>query len=293
MNTFDKTLRYLRNPADFQILIKKLVAMLYLGLSNRYSRAAVIRAGGPVVSLTTHGNRIHKVHLAIESIGRGDLRPSRLILWLDDVAAHENLPITLLRLARRGLEIRLCRDYGPHKKYYAHVECESSFHDPLATADDDVFYPRFWLKRLHDAYKESPETINCYFARRIQLRPNGIAHFLEWPVCQTTEPKFRHHAIGMSGVIYPPRFLSQLKRAGTGFIDCCPKADDLWLHVQALRAGYKIRQIAPRAIRFLDIPGTGEVALWKENGQGGNDAQAEKTYTRTDIDVLRQELIAA
>jgi len=98
----------------------------------------------------------------------------------------------------------------------------------------------------------------------------------------------------MSGVIYPPAFLASLKQAGSTFLECCPKADDLCLHVQAVRAGYKIRQITSRPVRFLEIPGTGSTGLCKQNLEaGGNDKQVRSTYAATDIDILRQDLIAA
>jgi hypothetical protein len=90
-------------------------------------------------------------------------------------------------------------------------------------------------------------------------------------------------------VIYPPSFLAHLKRQGSGFLDCCPKADDLWLHVQAIRAGYRVRQISTRAKRFHEVPGSGAIALWNHNGSGGNDAQIRATYTEDDVRILREE----
>lgn len=288
MDLLHRIQRYLRNPEDFLNASLKRITMLYLTARNHYCPVALVCAGGPVVSLTTHGSRIESVHLAIETIGRGTVRPSRLILWLDDEAAYRNLSPELQRLARRGLEIRLCKNYGPHTKYYPYVQSESQFTLPLVTADDDILYPRNWLKKLNQAFQKSSKTINCNFARHVRLNPEGIGHFLDWRVCETTKPSFCHHALGVFGVIYPPAFLAELKRVGPGFLDCCPKADDIWLHVQAIRAGYRIQQMEPQAIRFFDIPGTGGIALWNENGSGGNDAQAEKTYTPADIEVLRQ-----
>jgi hypothetical protein len=78
---------------------------------------SVVSAGGPVVSLTSHGRRVETVYLTVESIGQGRLLPSRLILWLDDEAMFQNLPESLLRLRCRGLEIPLAQNNGPQKKY--------------------------------------------------------------------------------------------------------------------------------------------------------------------------------
>ena len=46
-----------------------------------------------VVSLTTFGNRIHNVHLAIESIMQGTVKPNKIVLWLaEDEFKNKNLP---------------------------------------------------------------------------------------------------------------------------------------------------------------------------------------------------------
>ena len=103
------------------------------------------------MSLTTFGPRIAIAYLAIEAIGRGILKPSRLMLWLDAREQGRALPPSLLRLAERGLEIRYCEDIGPHKKYYPFVASQRSFERPLVTADDDVIYPRDWLRELMQA----------------------------------------------------------------------------------------------------------------------------------------------
>ena len=119
-----------------------------LATLNLVSRSRLAGGPGPVVSLTTYGTRIRWSHLAIESIARGSLTPSRTGLWLDDEAAFARLPRPLRRLRRRGLEIRLSENLGPHTKYFPFIEASDSFTGPLVTADDDTIYPRFWLERL-------------------------------------------------------------------------------------------------------------------------------------------------
>lgn len=48
--------------------------------------------GAPIVSLTSYGERVAISYLAIESILKGRLRPSRIILWVDDEETVEHLP---------------------------------------------------------------------------------------------------------------------------------------------------------------------------------------------------------
>lgn len=266
--------------------------LVWLSLVNRYKRSPVILAGGPVVSLTTFGKRSEKVHLAIESIARGSVLPSRLILWIDEEDLFSNLPATIQRLQKRGLEVRFCKNYGSHKKYYPYVESQEAFSAPLVTADDDMLYPHYWLKKLIDANREHGDTVNCYVAHVIPVNEDRFETYNGWKLSNSTNPRFCHLAMGCTGIIYPIPLLSALKHAGTAFETCCPKGDDLWLHVQALRAGYRVRQVLPQLpyFSFHAIPGSQEFALCHDNVDGdGNERQIRATYTKSDIHLLRAE----
>jgi hypothetical protein len=258
-----------------------------LVIVNRFGNEPITRPDGPVVSLTTYGPRMSTVFLVIESIARGCILPSRLILWIDD--DDSNLPVQVRRLMRRGLEVRFCKNYGPHKKYYPYLEANQSFCTPLVTADDDVLYPRDWLERLVAAYRERPDVVNCYRARVIEIRENQIGRYSDWKFCTSQEPRFRHFATGVSGIIYPPKLLTALKEAGTGFEDLCPWSDDFWLHFQSLRAGFKVRQFVPSSVDFLSLPGTQECALAHENvlaPDARNDHYVKATYNEADIRLM-------
>jgi hypothetical protein len=265
------------------------VRLTWIRLANRCGRCPITDLDGPVVSLTSYGDRIRSVHLAIESIGRGQMRPSRLILWLDDVSLVNNLPIGLRRLQSRGLEVKPCQDYGPHKKYYPYLESLQRIEKPLVTADDDILYPRYWLKRLAESLQAHPDVVNCYRAHVIVLNQDGIANYISWKSCYTTEPSFLHFATSGAGAIYPPPIQRALKREAKAFVQCCPKADDVWLNVQALRSGYRVRQISKTQFHLVEIPGTQSVALHYHNlSNGGNDNQIKDTYHASDLCRLRE-----
>jgi hypothetical protein len=255
---------------------------------NEHGGSRAIRPGGPVVSLTSYGKRIDTVYLAIESIASGSLLPSEMILWLDDEARYRSLPNSLERLKQRGLTVRLCKDYGPHKKYYPYVASQKEFVLPLVTADDDVLYPSDWLRALAQAFQRDFSLVSGYRARVISLQGEHIAPYLQWTLCSSTRPSWRHLLNGVSGVIYPPGLLAALKSAGSEFEQCCPKADDVWLHATALRAGFRVRQIGRRPVHFPMIPGTQEIALYFDNAATGNDLQIAKTYTQIDVERMAQ-----
>ncbi|MFD4423039.1 hypothetical protein ACFWN7_16260 [Agromyces sp. NPDC058484] len=250
-----------------------------MALLNRVTRTPVT-GDGPVVSLTTHGDRVRRVHMTIETIARGAVRPAELVLWLDDPAVVARPPRTLRRLQRRGLQVRLSQNYGPHTKYYPYLLAREAFDRPLVTADDDMLYPVAWLADLADAHRTHPDEVLCHRARRVQLRDGRIEPYLTWPLVGSTEPSPLNFATGVSGALYPPRFLIELKSLGSGFLDACPRADDVWLHWAAVRAGYSIRQIDPEAKNYPTVPQTQDDALQDDNVLGGgNDAQIAATYT--------------
>lgn len=270
-------------------LLKMLACSAWVDLLNVATRHAVVAdAATVVVSLTTHGVRIRRVHRTIESIGRGRVRPKRLILWLGLDERERPLPRALQRLRRRGLEVRYAQDCGPHTKYFPYVCSEPKHLTAMVTADDDTWYPDFWLERLWRAQVAQPELVHCYRARRIQMTGNGLAPYATWPFVANNDPGPTVFATGVCGVVYPPVLLDALRDAGPAFQPCCPKADDLWLHVTALRNGFVARQLAAKAAEFDTMPSTQSIALWHQNlTMSGNDPQAAATYTERDLARLR------
>ena len=259
----------------------------WLALRNKTVTKPIIASRGPIVSLTTHGKRIRTVYLAIESIANGYVLPSQIILWLDSADVFRNRPRSLHRLEERGLEIRLTQNYGPHKKYYPFLESTDTFERPLATADDDVLYPKGWLSGLVSSFNRECTVINCYRAHEIQITDRTIAPYLNWGPCRSQKPSFLNFAAGNSGCIYPPAFLRALKAAGKEFEQQCPTADDVWLHVNAIRAGFMIRQVRKHPLDFPILPDTQDIGLFLSNvDMGQNDVQIKKTYRPTDIDAL-------
>lgn len=266
---------------------------LYLNLlksQNRFSHRPVVAAGGPVVSLTTYGVRVQTVYLAIESIAAARFLPSRFILWLDDAEVIRSLPDTLKRLQARGLEVRLTENLGPHKKYYPTLTVMRDLTQPLVTADDDFLYARNWLSSLMDAYRKNSGVVNCHRAHVIRLLEDRIAPYTDWRSCASDKPSMLHFATCGAGAALPPALQRQLRDSGTEFKLLCPTADDVWLHVNAVRAGLQIRQIGSWQRNFPVIPGTQKQALMQANVHGSqNDVQITKTYTSQDIALLQRE----
>lgn len=260
-----------------------------LGRRERRSTDSVLGTAPVVVSLTSYGSRIDTVHLAIESIARGTVRPARLILWIDSVAHLAALPPALERQKARGLEVLLATNYGPHTKYYPYVESQTRFTVPIVTADDDILYPSDWLSGIMSASRAHPDSIVGYWIRRMSLGADGVpTTYTSWPYASDTRPHAANVPLGVSGVLYPTGMLEHLRENGDAFLSVAPHTDDLWLHAIALRSGVPVRQIADKPVHFLTLPGTQEVTLASENLAGsGNDRVVAGLYSRADLEKVR------
>lgn len=276
-------LRVVRKSAKRFLSVCTCVRLL---IRNLTSSQSVLGDTPVVVSLTSYGRRISSVALGIESIGRGAARPSRMILWLDDPDRFAARPKALRRLERRGLEVKLTENFGPHTKYFPYVRSLPLHRLPLVTADDDIIYPQRWLSDLHEAHLAHPQEVNCHWASVVTCMDGNITEYVRWPNCTSTLPRHAHIGLGVSGVIYPPRMLNALSSHGQAFLTRSPSADDIWLHWVALRSGIRVRQVSATPRHFSLIPRTQKLTLMRTNNATENDRWIRGLYTPTDVMLL-------
>jgi hypothetical protein len=278
---------------DPSAVARKLQVKLLLAglrLQNRVRRSSVTGSGAVVVNLTTHGHRIDYVFYALESIAGGRVRPSRLILWLDEEQALEHPPHTLRRLQARGLEILRCPNYGPHKKQYPYAQTIDDEARPLVAADDDVIYPTSWLSDLLAAAAQHPRDIIGMRTHTVTFEGTTIAPYYLWVPGSGTEASYRNVCTGVSGVIYPPEFLAALRLEGERFLELAPRADDIWVHAVSVRHGFRTRQAGERQAEYIAIPGTQKGTLYHENViDGGNDVQVRAAYGFGEVNRLLRD----
>jgi hypothetical protein len=263
--------------------------------SNRLLRRRITGDAPVIVSLTSHGDRVLRVHTTLESIARGQVRPRRVILWLNEVPGvlgeGQPLPPALQSLVRRGLEVRFCPNYGPHTKYFPALALARDQALPLVTADDDIVYPEWWLSRLLTVHQARPGVIWCYRARRVTFANDALAPYERWdsgPEC--TQPSILNFATGVSGVIYHAGMIESLIAAGEGFRDKCLRQDDIWLHYVAVMAGHEVAQVDPEPLHFDVVPHTDHLSLWHQNlGSSGNADAARLTYDALSLQKLAHE----
>lgn len=261
---------------------RKQLAKIAFRLLTRYNDVAdaSVLGDGPPVSLTTFGRRIPTAFAAIESIGLGSVRPSRLVLWLDSADDLAQLDVRLARLVKRGLEVRLSENYGPHTKYYPFVRDLWTAGSPMVTADDDIIYPPNWLRLLAAGHRTTPAEVIGHRAREIAVERGAIGPYDRWTGVRTIAAGPRVFATGVSGVIYPPQMCQELKDRGEEFLELCPKADDIWLHYVAVSNNVGVRQVRQRGRHYAVVVPAQVEKLQNDNvAANGNDRQVLATYS--------------
>lgn len=225
-----------------------------------------------VVSLTSYPKRFDVLHLTIKSILAQDMAADVVVLWIahDDI---RKLPHNVRELEGRGLTIRATDDLRSYKKIIpALAEYGDAF---IVTADDDVYYPRHWLRTFCEAYRPSAREVLCHRAHRIAFNGEGLAPYADWTFEITdTEPAADVFFTGVGGVFYPPGIFHDDVADRARLMELCPSTDDVWLNWMVRLGGARVRKVGRRQ-RFHEWRGSQAVALQNTNrfGTAGNDQQ--------------------
>ena len=216
-----------------------------------------------IVSLTTIPQRIHRVHICLESLLRQSLKPDRLILWIaeTDWDKIEDLPASILRFKKRGLTIKFCKDIRSFKKIiYTLKEYPKS---RIVTADDDILYSCNWLRELVEAHEKEPEYIHCQRAHLITSSHGKINPWKRWNhLCKGFKgPSLRLFPTGSGGVLYEPRFLHREVFKEEVFMKICPTGDDIWLKAMSLLNRIPCKKVHSSSRRYPLISDTIRSAL--------------------------------
>lgn len=273
----------LRPP--FKQLVKAAV-IARLRAANRLSRRPVAGSAPFDLCLTSYGQRLSAVPYAIESLAAGRVRPRRLILWIsDEDFAPESNPM-LRRLMGRGLEVLRTRDLGPHKKWHPYASGEAGGEiRPLVVADDDILYDRSWLAALAQEHARTPDQLVGLRGHHIGTEDaDGVPALLPYQGWRPATPEdglsHRVFLTSGAGTVITPELQQAMLSQGEAFMDCTPRADDIWLNVSAVRAGLRRRVTDSSSIRCVTFPRTQQVALHASNvSEGGNDRQLAAALT--------------
>lgn len=227
-----------------------------------------------IVSLTSFPERIKYVYKTVYSLMHQSVKPNMIIIWLSKKQfpqKEDMLPDELLDLQKMGLTIEwLEDDWKPYKKI---IPSLIKYPDEIiVTADDDLYYPTFWLESLLKSYNKYPNEIHCHLITRVDYDGINVSFKNRYFTKSNCESSFNNKILGGSGTLYPPRTLYKDVTNSLLFMSLAPTNDDIWLWAMALKNGTKIRWIENNMPTLYWVEGSQEntPCLVNENNYGEN-----------------------
>jgi len=231
-----------------------------------------------VLSLTSWSARIEILPLTLLTLVEQSARPASIEVWM----TTEDLCLIPARVhstfSNLGVAFRPSEDYRSHKKWLNTVQ-ERSDHF-VVTADDDIIYPRHWLRWLmqnHDADRRVSVAHRCH---RMTFDGSGdIAPYAEWkrdvPAYGETSPSL--FATGCGGQVLHQSWLPEEAMEPDRILAICPNSDDIWLACALAAAGVPRRR-SNTYFPLLEISGSYDASLQQHNDQTGyKDEQLQAT----------------
>lgn len=220
------------------------------------------------VSLTSYEKRIHKTHLAAESLLNQSLKPTRVILWLANTCHITN---ELEELEEQGLLILRCEDVRSYTKLIPFLNLYPN--KLVITADDDIIYNKDTVKTLYNSYIKDKNAI--YACRCHEINMDHKFRYDKWKKCVKGGNKLFFTGVGC--VLYPPNSFHQDVIRYDLASKICPTGDDIWFWAMAKLRGTEINNICYKSI-LKNIPVN--EALYNLNGgiDGHNNKMLKDIY---------------
>ncbi|WP_166424021.1 hypothetical protein [Paraglaciecola sp. 20A4] len=232
-----------------------------------------------IISLTSYKPRFATLFPTILSLIQQKVVPNLIILWVAD-EDFNYIPEEILNL--RGIvneqgtvfDIIKTQDTGPYKKI---IPCIKKYpNNFIVTADDDIYYPPWWLKYLVNEYNGIDSEIISYLTHEITFNKfsNSINPYNDWVRNkQQNVDGLLGFAVGAGGVFYPPYSLDDLVSCHDIFLKECAMADDIWLFWMARKKGSTTRK-TKKYFKPICWPSSQKVSLLTSNVQ--NNANDQK-----------------
>ena len=142
-----------------------------------------------------------------------------------------------------GLIIKWCKNIKSYNKLIPILREYPN--DYIITADENIFYPKDWIKNMWIQYKKTPNTIIVSRAKKISFDEyNNMMYYNEWKfINEYSGSSFLNFPMGDGGVLYYPNSLSNLVFDEEYFLKLCPTGEDIWFWAMAMLNKTKITTI--------------------------------------------------
>lgn len=245
-----------------------------------------------IVSLTTIPERIDRVYLAIETLLQQSVKPDYLILWLSEsdfsdeyLKSKNRATRKLLNQKKKGLNIEYCKDIRSHKKIlYTLKRYPKAI---VISTDDDIYFPKNWLKELYNSYIENPKYVHCYMARSMRkATENSLLPRSQW---LSLYDKFQGPSINIypgtgAGCLFPPGSFHPEVFNEKVFLKITPNHDDGWSKAMTLMNGVLTKKVRPIFKQLQLVRNTQSKSLNKINMKNDQyDIQIHAIFKKYDL----------
>ena len=229
--------------------------------------------GELIVSLTSYPARFGTLHLTIKSLLDQTVRPDRIILWIGRESIGR-LPAAVTELAGNRFSIESCEDLRSFTKIIpALMNYPRSF---IVVADDDIYYPEYWLERLVAAFDPDHPTIVYHRGHRPAYSADGrLAPYRNWQRdvadVDSLSPGTDVMPTGVGGVLYPPGSLPPLTTDVALFRQLSETCDDSWLYFMWRQTNWRAKRAPGEMPQLLEWPDSQRQSLWAFHRGGKKD----------------------
>ena len=113
-----------------------------------------------VLSLTSFPGRINIIWQTLITLLNQTYKPDKIELWLaKDQFADIDIPKSIKKLSKYGIEIRYCEDVKSYKKLIPALKEHPD--SVIITFDDDAFYKKDTVEKLMQNYLQHKKEIQC------------------------------------------------------------------------------------------------------------------------------------
>ena len=228
------------NPI-MRIILPHISQISYL---NQFKREKNI-----VVSISAEEESFDNLEYTLYSVFNQRVLPDNVILWISDEYELSDLPYTVTKFIKYGLDVRFVKNLDSYTKItYALKEYKNSV---IVTADENIYYPKSWLSKLYLSYISNPNCIHVHTARGVTLKSGRAVPDIEWTKYISTEnASYKYFPETTGGILYPPGcFIKDVLREDI-YKNKVNTSWEVWSWVMSLVSGRKICIVKNHINRF-------------------------------------------
>ncbi len=229
--------------------------------------------GQLIVSLTSYPARFGTLQHTIKSLLDQTVRPDRIILWVG-LGAAAQLPGTVVELVGERFAVKECEDLRSFTKI---IPTLMAYPDAfVVVADDDIYYPDYWLERLVTAFDPQQPTIVYHRGHRLAYLPDGsLAPYRSWERNVMDQDSLIPGTVimptGVGGVLYPPGSLPPETTDIPLLKQLSETCDDSWLYFMWRQTSWTAKRVPGAMPDLIEWPSSQRQSLWSFHRGGTKD----------------------